>query len=203
MLLHDHAGASDGSEADDPLAAARGLANALLIAIPCWAAALVAFSLWRSGEVGEGVRLALLFGAAWEAKLLRPRLSGWWRALRGALERLDAGTRAPSRGLPPAPARHLLGDLNSLHSDLEKLAGQRIRSIEELLRYVEAGSRPQPTLHRARIRRAARSWSPVLRQSLALSALVGAYLQYYFLDVNLQIATLNSMIVFLPVGLVT
>lgn len=36
------------------------------------------------------------------------------------------------------------------------------------------------------------------RQTLALSALTGAYLQFYFFEVSLQIASLNSVIVFLP-----
>ena len=38
----------------------------------------------------------------------------------------------------------------------------------------------------------------LLRQSLALSALAGAYLQYYFLDVYLQIASLPSLTLFPP-----
>lgn len=41
------------------------------------------------------------------------------------------------------------------------------------------------------------------RQTFALSALTGAYLQFYFLDVNLQIASLNSVTVFLPVSSMT
>ena len=49
-------------------------------------------------------------------------------------------------------------------------------------------------------RRAAPS---LFRQSLALSALAGAYLGYYFLEVNLQIASLNSLTVFLPLTSVT
>jgi hypothetical protein len=44
---------------------------------------------------------------------------------------------------------------------------------------------------------------PLFRQSLTLSALVGAYLQYYFLEVNLQIASLHPLIVFVPVASVT
>ena len=43
----------------------------------------------------------------------------------------------------------------------------------------------------------------LLRRSLALSALAGAYLQYYFLDVNLQIASLPSLTVYLPVTSMT
>ena len=43
----------------------------------------------------------------------------------------------------------------------------------------------------------------LLRQAIALSALVGAYLQFFFLEVYLQIASLNSVIVFLPVSSMT
>lgn len=46
--------------------------------------------------------------------------------------------------------------------------------------------------------------SPLLaRQTFALSALTGAYLQFYFLDVSLQIAYLSSVTVFLPVSSMT
>jgi len=39
-------------------------------------------------------------------------------------------------------------------------------------------------------------WSPVARQTLMLSVLVGSYLHYYFWDVQLQIASLQSVTVF-------
>ena len=52
---------------------------------------------------------------------------------------------------------------------------------------------PVPAVQRPRSR-------PLLfRQSLALSALAAAYLQYYFWEVQLQIAALNSVMVFVPV----
>ncbi len=40
-------------------------------------------------------------------------------------------------------------------------------------------------------------------QTFALCALAGAYLQFYFLEVNLEIASLKSVTVFLPVNPVT
>lgn len=48
--------------------------------------------------------------------------------------------------------------------------------------------------------RAAPDWRPLTRRSFMLLALVLAYLQYYFLDVNLQIARLPSVavVVFSP-----
>ncbi len=65
--------------------------------------------------------------------------------------------------------------------------------------------------HRATTRRALQLYrgrrAPALpllaRQSLALSALAGAYLQYYFLEINLQIASLSTLTVFMPTSPVT
>lgn len=48
-------------------------------------------------------------------------------------------------------------------------------------------------------RRVAHGNRPRLRQAGAFGALAIAYLQYYFWDVNLQIASLNSVTVFVPV----
>jgi len=51
-------------------------------------------------------------------------------------------------------------------------------------------ARPVPAMQRPSRRR------PVLKQALTLSALAATYLQYYFWDVQLQIASLNSVTVF-------
>lgn len=45
-------------------------------------------------------------------------------------------------------------------------------------------------------------FGPTARQGLALAALAGAYLQYYFLDVSLQIAALPALQVFVPIAAV-
>jgi hypothetical protein len=65
--------------------------------------------------------------------------------------------------------------------------------------------RRYPELESALILLLRRTQSPLslARQTLALSALTGAYLQFYFLEVNLQIASLNSVTVFLPVSSMT
>ena len=42
--------------------------------------------------------------------------------------------------------------------------------------------------------------NPILRQSAMLLALTVAYLQYYFLDVVLQIESMSSVVVFLPIA---
>ena len=64
-------------------------------------------------------------------------------------------------------------------------------------RHLELKSTPVPLPRRARPPQS------LLRQAIALSALVGAYLQFFFLEVYLQIASLNSVIVFLPVSSMT
>jgi hypothetical protein len=46
-----------------------------------------------------------------------------------------------------------------------------------------------------------RPWHPAVKRSLALSAVSAAYLQYYFADVYLQIASMRSVTVFVPVSL--
>lgn len=57
-----------------------------------------------------------------------------------------------------------------------------------------------PGLFRQRIAAAfGTPWPPLVTRSLALSALSAAYLQYYFWDVYLQIASLNTVVVFVPV----
>ena len=64
-------------------------------------------------------------------------------------------------------------------------------------RHLELKSTPVPLPRRAPPPQS------LLRQAIALSALVGAYLQFFFLEVYLQIASLNSVIVFLPVSSMT
>jgi hypothetical protein len=44
---------------------------------------------------------------------------------------------------------------------------------------------------------------PTARQGLALAGLTGAYLQYYFVDVSLQIAALPALQVFVPIATVS
>jgi hypothetical protein len=60
-------------------------------------------------------------------------------------------------------------------------------------RYVIA---PDPRM--ARARPAARTFRSTLKQSGLLAGLVAAYLHYYYWDVQLQIASLNHLTVFVP-----
>ncbi len=67
-----------------------------------------------------------------------------------------------------------------------------------LLRYAWRAWRPQLGLRRLLARAiAARPAQPLLKQTAFLGGLVAAYLHYYFWDVQLQIATLNRVTVFI------
>ncbi len=68
-----------------------------------------------------------------------------------------------------------------------------LRTFDARPRYRALLARYASTARRAGAR------PPLAKQALALSALVGAYLHYYFWDVHLQIAALPSVTVFVPV----
>ena len=147
------------------------LVNGLVIAIPLWVILGVVLALvFQHWPLEEAGSAALMFAAVCEAILLRPLLRPYLRKL-----------------------QHVLRDQDSPQSVLENVTGRRFYSIEDLLRYVESNSAP---LIQARPVVAPYS---IFRQALTLSALVGAYLQYYFLEVELQIASLHSLTVFVPV----
>ncbi len=74
-----------------------------------------------------------------------------------------------------------------------------------LLRYVwrsqlaPARGRFSGFLRLISLRKSGSMMHPLLRQTMTLGALTIAYLHYYFWDVSLQIASLNSVTVFVPV----
>ena len=185
MTLCGHRDANDG------LDIARGLLRGLLLAIPLWTMlGIVPFLVVQDGAIDESTSLALMIAAVCGSILARPYQRVLWakfkeqKILDLRLSGRDAGMRTRAR-----PA--------SRHNDQKKSVGQGINSIEDLLRSVEPepASRPRP--------RRAHVAPSLFRQSLALSALAGAYLQYYFMEVNLQISSLNSFTVFLPVASIT
>jgi len=80
-----------------------------------------------------------------------------------------------------------------------------VAAIVELILLRHAWRTLQPRIrHRELLVRAGASVTgahlPLLKQTSLLAGLVGAYLQYYFVDVHLQIASLNSVTVFVPVS---
>ena len=75
--------------------------------------------------------------------------------------------------------------------------------LRHSLRTVDARARYRKLL--ARFGLTTRRTGPrpsIAKQALVLSALAAAYLQYYFLDVHLQIASLHSVTVFVPASVV-
>jgi hypothetical protein len=79
-------------------------------------------------------------------------------------------------------------------TELERLAGRPITSVDDLLRFIAATSAPRSAPPRARPERA------LLRQGAQLGALAVAYLHYYFWEVSLEIAALPALTVFVPIG---
>jgi hypothetical protein len=80
----------------------------------------------------------------------------------------------------------------SLHHYLEELAGRKLGSHAEVLRYLREVAGRQPEAHREQERRR------LVREATLLVLLAISYLHYYYWDVQLQIAALHSVGVFLP-----
>ena len=103
---------------------------------------------------------------------------------------------AARRTVSPTPHRTRDGDDTWSSSPahlfyyLEESAGRKLRSQTELLSYLQELSGDSPKSHRARERRR------VLREGIFLVALTLAWLQYYFWEVNTQIASLPCVHVF-------
>ena len=76
---------------------------------------------------------------------------------------------------------------------LEELAGRKLRSRADLVSYLDQLSGNAPKAHRVRERQR------IIREGMLIGLLALAYLQYYYWDVNLQIASLQSVQVFVPV----
>ena len=81
---------------------------------------------------------------------------------------------------------------SSLHRYLEELAGHKLQSHAEVLQFLKevAGSRPEAHATRERRR--------LVREMALLLVLALSYLHYYYWDVQLQIAGLRSVNVFIP-----
>jgi hypothetical protein len=186
------------NEAENEFDIGRGLVNGLLISIPLWIILGIALALvFQRGPMDESIRTALMIAAVSEAILVFPYLRTLFAGIRRRADFHHANSRRDTVVREARPAPHARGNRDRPQRDLERIAGRSLNSIEELLRYVEPKSVPS---HKAR-----RVAAPngLFRRTLALSALVGAYLQYYFLDVNLQIASLHPLTLGLPVASMT
>jgi hypothetical protein len=105
---------------------------------------------------------------------------------------------AGHRTIPPTGHRSRDDDAESISSAslfgyLEGLAGRKLRSRAALVSYLAEISGDAPKVHRARAR------NRIVRETVLVGLLALAFLQYYFWDVHLQIASLQSIHVFAPV----
>lgn len=104
----------------------------------------------------------------------------------------EAGRRAPVKAAPVAEdADASFNSPASLHRYLEELAGRHLKSRAEVLRYLREVAGSQPQGHRERERRR------MIRELSLLALLAVSYLHYYYWDVQLEIASLKSVGVFI------
>ncbi|MGH8687925.1 MAG: hypothetical protein ACREU5_10430 [Burkholderiales bacterium] len=80
----------------------------------------------------------------------------------------------------------------SLHRYVEELAGRKLQSHAEVLEFLKVVAGNQPEGHAAREQRR------MVREVALLAILALSYLHYYYWDVQLQIAALRSVNVFVP-----
>ena len=108
----------------------------------------------------------------------------------------DAGSRAWRKAPAPATneADRMTESSAQLVGYLEELAGRKFRSREDVRAYVEELSTQAQKASQAHRR------GQVLKDTVLLFCLLSAYIQYNFLDVNLQIARMPSTIIFVPVN---
>ena len=105
----------------------------------------------------------------------------------------EAGRRTPSRpGASDERRDETYNSPASLHHYLEKLAGRKLETHAEVLRYLREVAGTQPGAHRERERRR------MLREATLLALLTVSYLHYYFWEVQLQIVSLHTVSVFIP-----
>ncbi len=106
----------------------------------------------------------------------------------------EAGRRAGSaaRDSGGAPDDDSYNSPASLHRYVEELAGRPLQSHADVLNYLKEVAGSLPKEHRGQERRR------LLRELTLVSLLVASFLQYYYWDVQLQIAALNSVQIFVP-----
>ncbi|MDH4095981.1 MAG: hypothetical protein OEV81_14490 [Betaproteobacteria bacterium] len=80
----------------------------------------------------------------------------------------------------------------SLHKYLEDLAGRKLQTHADVLAYLRQVAGTQPDAHRERERRR------MVREVSLLALLAVSYLHFYYWEVQLEIAALRSVGVFIP-----
>ncbi|HEX5092659.1 MAG TPA: hypothetical protein VFV84_08230 [Burkholderiales bacterium] len=105
----------------------------------------------------------------------------------------EAGRRTPARaGTVDEDHDESYNSPSSLHHYLEELAGRKLQTHADVLGYLREVAGAQPDAHRERERRR------MVREVSLLVLLTISYLHYYYWDVQLQIAALKSLNVFIP-----
>ena len=115
------------------------------------------------------------------------QLADW---LKEAGRRTQDASRASAR--PGADQDETFNSPASLHRYVEELAGRKLQSHAEVLEFLKEVAGTQPEAHVAREKRR------MVREVALLLILALSYLHYYYWDVQLQIAALRSVNVFVP-----
>ena len=105
----------------------------------------------------------------------------------------EAGRRTQSADRSiPAMSDDTFNSPASLHKYLEELAGRKLQTHAEVLAYLREVAGTQPDAHRERERRR------MVREVSLLVLLAVSYLHFYYWEVQLEIAALRSVGVFIP-----
>jgi hypothetical protein len=105
----------------------------------------------------------------------------------------EAGRRTQSATASPSAASDdTFNSPASLHKYLEELAGRKLQTHAEVLAYLRQVAGTQPDAHRERERRR------MVREVSLLVLLAVSYLHFYYWEVQLEIAALRSVGVFIP-----
>lgn len=106
----------------------------------------------------------------------------------------EAGRRTPTkpREASAEDADDSYNSPASLHRYLEELAGRRLGSHAEVREFLREVAGTQPFAHRERERRR------MVREVALLFLLALSYLHFYYWEVQLEIAALNSVRTFIP-----
>lgn len=106
----------------------------------------------------------------------------------------EAGRRAQTRARDDAAAEQddTYNSPASLHRYLEELAGRRLQTHAEVLAFLKEAAGGQPQGYRAHERRR------MVREVALIVLLAISYLHFYYWEVQLEIAALNSVNVIVP-----
>ena len=104
----------------------------------------------------------------------------------------DAGRRARREAPAGGDGDYTFNSPAELHRYLEQLAGRPLQSHGEVLQYLRQVAGSNPRTHRDQERRR------MVREVLLLLLVSLSYLHYYYWEVQVEIAKLNSLRIFIP-----